>query len=385
MRIAIYCRMVSLKQPQPFYTKLAMVLLSLIALFYIAIWGKTIFTPLVFALLFSVLLLPMAAFLEKKCRFPRSMASLVSVFFLVFSLVAVFYLVGSQVSSLADDWLLFKQQVLTSVNNLQQWISMKFHVRIKQQNNYVSNATSRLLETGSSMIGDVLVSLSSLVLFLVFTMINTFFMLYYRRLIVRFLVAAFKEENALTVYDIIAQIQTRIRQYILGLLLEMVIVAAATCLGLWILGVKYAILLGLLTGLFNIVPYIGIFTALLLSTLVTFATGGATQILLVVGTVLGIHLIDSNVLLPVVVGSKVRINAFITVLGVIIGEAVWGIPGTFLAIPIIAIAKIVFDRIDSLKPWGMLFGDERDEKQPEPLQEEIKEQGHDVTNAPEKV
>jgi predicted PurR-regulated permease PerM len=90
------------------------------------------------------------------------------------------------------------------------------------------------------------------------------------------------------------------------------------------------------------------------------------------------------VLLPVIVGSKVRINAFITVLGVIIGEAVWGIPGTFLAIPIIAIAKIIFDRVESLKPWGMLFGDERDEKQPEPLEEEIIEQGHDVSAAPEK-
>jgi predicted PurR-regulated permease PerM len=81
----------------------------------------------------------------------------------------------------------------------------------------------------------------------------------------------------------------------------------------------------------------------------------------------------------------VRINAFITVLGVIIGESVWGIAGTFLAIPIIAIAKIVFDRIEPLKPWGLLFGDEKDEKQPEPLKEEIKEQGHDVTNAPEKL
>jgi predicted PurR-regulated permease PerM len=380
----LYCRMVSLKQPQPFYTKLAMVLISLIALFYIAIWGKTILAPLVFALLFSVLLLPVAAFMEKRFRFPRSMAALLAVLLLVCSLIALFYLVGSQVSSLAEDWPQFKQQVLTSVNNLQQWISMRFHVRIKQQNNYVNNATSRLLETGSSVIGDALVSLSSLVLFLVFIMIDTFFLLYYRRLIVRFLVAVFREENAVIVYDIIAQIQTRIRQYILGLLLEMVIVAAATCLALWILGVKYAILLGLLTGLFNIVPYIGIFTALLLSTLVTFATAGATKILLVIGTILGIHLIDSNVLLPVIVGSKVRINALITVLAVILGEAVWGIPGTFLAIPIIAIAKIIFDRVESLKPWGMLFGDERDEKQPEPLEEEIIEQGHDVSAAPEK-
>ncbi|HTI93957.1 MAG TPA: AI-2E family transporter [Puia sp.] len=377
--------MVSFKQPQPFYTKLAMVLISLIALFYIAIWGKTFLAPLLFALLFSVLLLPVANFIEKRFHFPRSMASLLSVLLLVSALVGLFYLVGAQISSLADDWPQFKQQVLTSVNNLQQWISMKFHVRIKQQNNYVNNAASKLMETGSSMIGDALVSLSSLVLFLVFIMIDTFFLLYYRRLIVRFLVAVFKEENSVIVYDIIAQIQTRIRQYILGLVLEMVIVAAATCLALWILGVKYAILLGLLTGLFNIIPYIGIFTATLLATLVTFATAGATKLLLVIGTILGIHLIDSNVLLPVIVGSKVRVNALITVLAVIIGEAVWGIPGTFLALPVVAIAKIICDRIDSLKPWGMLFGDERDEKQPEPLKEEIKEQGHDVANVPEVV
>jgi putative permease len=376
--------MVSFKQPQPFYTKLAMVLISLIALFYIAIWGKTFLAPLIFALLFSVLLLPVANFIEKKFRFPRSMASLLSVLLLVSSLVGLFYLVGAQISNLADDWPQFKQQVLTSVNNLQQWISTRFHVRIKQQNNYVNNAASKLMETGSSMIGDALVSLSSLVLFLVFIMIDTFFLLYYRRLIVRFLVAVFKEENSVIVYDIIAQIQTRIRQYILGLLLEMIIVAGATCLALWILGVKYAILLGLLTGLFNIIPYIGIFTATLLATLVTFATAGATKLLLVIGTILGIHLIDSNVLLPIVVGSKVRVNALITVLAVIVGEAVWGIPGTFLALPVVAIAKIICDRIESLKPWGMLFGDERDEKHPEPLKEEIKEQGADVTYAPEK-
>ncbi len=173
----------------------------------------------------------------------------------------------------------------------------------------------KLLESGGSVLGGAVLSLSSLLLTLVFILIDTFFLLYYRRLVIRFLVAVFREENAVVVYDIIAQIQSRIRQYILGLLLEMVIVASATCLALWILGVKYAILLGLITGLFNIIPYIGIFTALLLSTLVTFATAGATKLIIVIATILGIHLIDSNVLLPVIVGSKVRINAFITVLG----------------------------------------------------------------------
>ncbi|HEX3934897.1 MAG TPA: AI-2E family transporter [Puia sp.] len=375
--------MISLKQ-NPFYTKLAMVLISLIALCYIAILGKTVLVPLVFALLFSVMLLPVANFLERHFRFPRSVASLVSVLLLIGSLAGLLYLVGSQVSNLADDWPQFKQQVMSSVTSLQQWISAKFHIRIRQQMTYVNSATSKLLETGGSVLGGLALSVSSLLLTLVFILIDTFFLLYYRRLIIRFLVAVFREENAVIVYDIIAQVQSRIRQYILGLLLEMVIVATATCLALWILGIKYAILLGLLTGLFNLVPYIGIITALLLSLLVTFATAGAAKLLLVIAVVLGIHLIDSNVLLPVIVGSKVRINAFITILGVVIGENIWGIPGTFLAIPIIAIAKIVFDRIDSLQPWGLLFGDERDEKQPAPLKEEIKEQGHDVTDAPEK-
>jgi len=373
-----------MKQSPPFYTKLAMVLISLIALFYIAILGKEILSPLIFALLFAVLLLPVAGFLEKRLRLPRSVASILSVLLLIVSLAALLYLVGSQISNLAEDWPQFKQQVIGSVNNLQSWISTKFHIRIKQQMTYVNTATSKLLETGSSVIGDVFVSFSSLLLFLVFILIDTFFLLYYRRLIIRFLVAVFREENSIIVYDIIAQIQSRIRQYILGLLLEMFIVAAASCLALWILGIKYAILLGLIIGLFNVIPYIGIFTALLLSTLVTFATAGTTKLLLVIGTILGIHLIDSNVLLPVIVGSKVRMNGMITVLGVIIGGAVWGITGTFLAIPVIAITKIVFDRIDSLKPWGLLLGDERDEKQPEPLKQEIREQGADVTNAPEK-
>ncbi|HVU97580.1 MAG TPA: AI-2E family transporter [Puia sp.] len=376
--------MAAFPRQNPFYTKLAMVLISLIALFYIAVLGKTILVPLTFGLLFSVMLLPLANFFERRLHFPRSLAALMSVLILVLSLAGLLYLVGQQITTLADDWPQFREQVSTSVADLQRWISAKLHIRIKQQMTYVNNATSKLLETGSSVIGDVVVSFSSVLLTLVFILIDTFFLLYYRRLIIRFLVAVFKEENSVIVYDVLAQIQSRIRQYILGLLLEMAIVSVATCLALWILGVKYAILLGLITGLFNVIPYIGIFTATLLSVLVTFATAGATKLLLVIGTILGIHLIDSNVLLPVVVGSKVRINAFITVLGVIVGESVWGIPGTFLAIPIIAIAKIVFDRIEPLKPWGYLFGDEVDEKEPPPLKEEIKQQGHDLTNSPEK-
>jgi predicted PurR-regulated permease PerM len=205
-------------------------------------------------------------------------------------------------------------------------------------------------------------------IFLAFAFIDTFFLLFYRRIILNFLLAVFKEVNSVIVNEVIGNIQNIIRQYILGLLLEMVIVATACCIAFEIMGIKYAILLGLITGLFNIIPYIGIATALLLSILITFATGaGGGTVLIVAIVIIGIHLIDSNLLLPLIVGSKVKINALITVLGVVIGEMLWGIPGTFLAIPVIAIAKIIFDRIESLKPWGLLLGDEKHEKHPRPL------------------
>jgi putative permease len=139
-------------------------------------------------------------------------------------------------------------------------------------------------------------------------------------------------------------------------MLEMVIVATISCIAFWIIGVKYAMLLGIITGLFNIIPYVGIFSALLLSTLITFATGAISKAVIVAIVVIAIHLIDSNVILPLVVGSKVRLNALITFIGIILGEMLWGLSGMFLSIPVIAIFKIIFDHINGLRPWGYLLG-----------------------------
>lgn len=360
----------------PFYTKLAMVLVSIIAIGYLAILGKQLLAPLIFAILFSILLLPLARFFEHKVRMSRSGAAFISVLVFVACIALILYLVGAQLTKLGQDWPVFKEQLAASVNNLQQWVAHTFHVNMREQMHYVNDATNKLISTSTVVLGSTVLSVSSIVLFLVFMMIYTFFLLFYRRLLVKFLLGVFLEDNTETVYDVIAHVQYIIRKYVAGLLLEMAIVATACCLIFWFLGIKYAILLGLITGLFNIIPYIGIFSALLLSTLITFATGAvASKIILVAITIIVIHLVDSNFLLPVIVGSKVRINALITIMGVIVGEMTWGISGMFLAIPVIAIMKIVFDRIEPLKPWGLLLGDEKDEKQPPNLKEEINEEG----------
>jgi predicted PurR-regulated permease PerM len=343
----------------PFYHKLASVLVSLIAIGYLVILAKELLSPIIFSCLFSILLLPLASFLERKFRLPRGAASMLAVILLLAAISLIVYVVGAQIGALADDWPQFKQQLFSSLNDLQHWISRKYHINAHKQLNYVESATSQVLATGTTVVGATLLSLSSILLFLIFTFIYTFFFLNYRRLIMTFLISVFLEENSLVVHEIVENVQFILRKYILGLFIEMVIVSTFVCIVFWALGVKYAILLGLITGLFNIIPYLGIFTALLLSALITFATSViAGKVVLVIVTLVVTHLIDSNVLLPVIVGSKVKINPLITVLGVVVGEMIWGISGMFLSIPVIAVLKIVFDRVHSLKPWGLLLGEE---------------------------
>ena len=349
----------SLSRALPFYVKLALVLFSLIALGYISIEAKEILSPLIFSLLFSVALLPLVNFFERKLHLPGGPAAGLSVLLLLAALFLLFYILGSQFARLAQDWPQFQQQIDLTIKNLQGWIEDTMNINVKDQMNYVNKATTEVLSSSSTVIGATVASLSGILLFLVFTMIYTFFFILYRHHLLKFLIAVFKEENSVTVYDVAEQVQYIVRKYILGLMLEVLIVSAVCCIAFLIIGVKYAVLLGLITGIFNLVPYIGIFTSLAIGTFITFATGAVgSKVLLVAIVYIVVHLIDSNVILPVMVGSKVRINALITVLGVIVGEMMWGISGMFLSIPVIAITKIVFDRIETLRPWGLLLGGE---------------------------
>jgi predicted PurR-regulated permease PerM len=340
----------------PFYEKLSLVLVGLIALGYLVIEGKEVLDPLMFGLLFAILLLPVSNFFEKKLRLPRSMSSLLSILLFVGFVFGIGYLVGSQISNLASDWPQLKNQVSQSVGDLQDWITSAFHVNASKQMTYINNTTKKLIASGTDVIETTFGAISSLMLFYTFIMIFTFFILFYRRLLFKFIIWVFNEDNAPIVHDIVENIQSILRQYIIGLLLEMGIVATIACTAFWIIGVKYAVLLGLIVGLFNIIPYVGIFTALFLSGIITFATGTIKETLFVVVSVIGIHAVDSNLLLPTIVGSKVRLNALITFLGIVFGEMVWGLSGMFLSIPVMAIMKIIFDRIESLKPWGFLLG-----------------------------
>lgn len=287
------------------------------------------------------------------------MAALVSVLLMIFFLGSLFYFLGAQISRLVGDWPLLSEQLANAGKGAQEWVSQKFHVDIEEQANYVHKATSKVLDSGTVVAGATLYSVSSVLLFLSFTFVYTFFFLWYRGLILKFLKRVFPEKNSELVHDIVEEIQFIIRKYVTGILIEMIIVSSAISIIFSIIGIKYAVLLGLITGLFNIIPYIGMLTAMIISAMITFATTAAAgKVIWIVAVMFGVHVIDYNILLPVIVGSKVKINAMITLFGIIVGEMLWGIAGMFLSIPVIAVTKIIFDRVEALKPWGFLMGEE---------------------------
>lgn len=288
---------------------------------------------------------------------------MIAVVLLLSLITLILYVIGSQLADLFKDWPAFQAQITKSLWSFRGWVSAHFGITRRKQLTVVNSAASKVTSPDAELVGSTLLSLSSIVLFLIFTFIYTFFFLLYRRLVLKFLESVFLEENKAKVHEIIEHIQMIVRKYIIGLLIEMTIVATAVSVTLSVLGVQYAILLGLIAGIFNLIPYFGIFSAMLISATVTLGTStDSTVVIYVLITFVATHLIDSNIILPIVVGSKVRINALITVLGVVIGEMIWGISGMFLSIPVIAVLKIIFDRVESLKPWGIILGDE-DKKQ----------------------
>ena len=233
---------------QPFYIKLAAVLISIFLLGYFTILGKELLSPLIFSCLLSILLLPVAKWFEVKCRLPRSAACMAAVIILVSCIALLLYVIGAQLSALGSDWPLFKEQLGNSIDGLQEWITTKFHINERKQLNYVHSATGKLLDSSTVVVGATLVSISSMLLFLVFTFIYTFLLLVYRKLVMKFLLAVFLPENNSIVYDVVEQVQYIIRKYIVGLLLEMGIVAIVVSIVFSMMGIKYAILLGLITG-----------------------------------------------------------------------------------------------------------------------------------------
>jgi predicted PurR-regulated permease PerM len=195
-----------------------------------------------------------------------------------------------------------------------------------------------------------------MVLVLVFVYI--FMILFYQPLIIDFIHKLFSASHQSEVVEIISQTKTVVQRYLVGLVIEAAIIATLYSVALLILGIDYAILLGIIGALINVVPYVGGVVGIALPMMVAVITKPTPwHAFYVLGIFMFIQLIDNHYIIPKIVASKVKINALISMIAVIAGNSLWGIPGMLLAIPILGIVKLIFDHIEPLKPWGFLLGD----------------------------
>jgi predicted PurR-regulated permease PerM len=341
-----------MQKSYPFYLRATIILFGIMLLVFVLHVLKDILVPLSFALLIAILVNPLVNLLVR-FKLPKGVAIGLSLTlaFIVIALVA--YFLSMEIAGFSDDFPKLEQRLTKLFQNAQQFVKQHWGITFKKQEQYISEAETGLKPLLGSTAGTLISTLATIVLLPVYS----FLFLYYKNLLLNFIFEIFSEENATEVQDILRQTKAAIRQYMSGLLIEGLIVATLNTTVLFILGVEYAVLLGILGAILNVLPFIGGILSVALPVLIATIThdGFSTQLWIIV-LYMVIQFIDNHFLIPYIVSSKVKINALISIVVVLLGGALWGISGMFLSIPLTGVLKIIFDRIPELQPWGNLLG-----------------------------
>lgn len=337
----------------PFYLKSTIILFGLILVIFVFAQLADILVPLAFAAFLAILLNPLSN------RFQsfgiRKVFSIMLSMLIAATVVAgVFYFLSTQIAGFSESLPMLKEKFGVITADLKIWIADTFNMPVAKQDKMIKDA----LDTAPAMVGRTIGGLLGVLAIVFLLPVYIFLMLYYKTLILNFLYEVFAEENSKQVGEVLKETKTAIQSYIVGLLIEMLIVATLNSTALILIGVKYGLLIGVIGAILNLIPYLGGIVAIALPVLMATVTkDGYTTQLAVIGAYAAIQFIDNNFLVPRIVSAKVQINALISIIIVLLGNALWGVAGMFLSIPFVAVLKIIFDHIDTLKPWGKLLGD----------------------------
>ena len=342
----------------PYYQKLSLTLIALAILTVLIYYGQGIILPFLFAVLLSMLLLPVTNFLARK-KFPKVLSILLPLILSFILIAGIIYLLSRQIINFADYLPTLKKRITELGTSLQSWLDESVNISVPKQNQYLKDTVEGIKEQGPKLVGITFLSVTEMIAYVVLLPIYTFLMLFYRATIKTFFIKVFKNGSEDRIREVLSESGSIAQQYVTGLLIETSIVFTLNTIGFLVLGIKYAIFLALLAALLNLIPYVGMLVANIICMVVTLVSSENITDALWVGVILAaVQFIDNNFGMPLIVGNKVRINALVTIVGVLVGGALCGVPGMFLAIPALAVLKVIFDKVPDLQAWGILLGDE---------------------------
>ncbi|MCZ8196303.1 MAG: AI-2E family transporter [Flavobacterium sp.] len=342
------------------------------ALLFLIIFGlyiaKDFLIPLCIGGILATLFLPFCNWMESK-KTPKSIAVFICFISLLLILFSLISLVGWKISELLNDISLIKQKAIETGTTLQRYIFNHLDISIEEQFLILKKEQPSYSNIFQIIFGSITSIFASFVLVFVYFI----FLLFYRNHIKNFLLKlatpSKRDEMELVIFN-----ATKVsQQYLVGLSKMIVLLWIMYSIGFSIIGVKNAFFFAILCGLLEIVPYVGNITGTILTVTVA-AIHGANPSLLggIIITYSIVQLIQGWVLEPLILGPQVKINPLFTIIVLVIGQLLWGIPGIILAIPLTAIFKIICDHIDFLKPYGFLIGEIETSKKKSVFVEKLK-------------
>ena len=338
--------------------KLAYSLIVVFLLFYLLILGKNILTPLVFAGFFAFMLHPLGSKLEQYIKY-RSLSIGLS---FIIALAPIFIIIGLfsvQFIEVFENMDSISKKLESGVNFLFSKIQANFGFSRGEAEDMFSENSSNIMQTPLKYLGST-ISISSNFLMNVFLcFVYTYLLLLYRSSLKNFYLIQFGEQVKGGAENVLKKVQNIIQKYLYGLLIVILILGVFNSLGLYLIGIEYALFWGFLAAILAIIPYVGTFLGGLLPFIYALAsTGSFWQPIAVIALFVFVQIVEGNLITPKVVGSSVKINPLAAILSLLIGASVWGVAGLILSLPLIAIIRVIFLQIDFLKPIGLLLSNE---------------------------
>ena len=241
---------------------------------------------------------------------------------------------SASIQSLPEDSI-FRSEIVTDVIESISNIDLKQYINIDKITEYAKGVIS-----AAGKIIDFFVAI-----------IVSIYLLLQRRQIMEFLKKLGRATLRTTAYKNIGKYFDRSNNiffnFLAGQLLDGIIIGIISSIAMSIIGVKYAVLLGFMIGIFNLIPYFGAIIAVIIAALITLLTGGIWQALIMVIVVTILQQIDANIINPKILGNSLKISPLLVIFAVAVGGAYFGFWGMFLSVPIIAVAKLLLtDYID---------------------------------------
>ncbi|MEL6534341.1 MAG: AI-2E family transporter [Bacteroidota bacterium] len=312
--------------------------------------------PICLAVLFAFLIHPLASFLEIN-GIHRILANLVSILTLLLILTGAIFVLYQQVDVFINDVPTLKTQARSNLLAVESTIRDTFGEFYSIEEGWLSHNITSAIESGSEQLRSIFATTTGAVARLALLPVYMFFLLFYRDkfvIFIKMLVPKEKHEEAdLTIMEISAMV----RSYMVGVFTVVFVLCFLNSIGLLIVGIKYAVLLGILSAIMNFIPYFGtliggaipLTVAILTESSPRYAVG--VLILFVI-----IQFTENNILTPNITGGSVNINPFTTILSVIVAGLLWGLPGMFIVIPFMGTLRILMKQSPRLQPVAYLIG-----------------------------